>query len=178
LSGLDIAAQTGLVLDTVREATAAVLGYRSGADVAPEKAFKDLGFDSLTAVELRNRLASATGLRLAATSIFDYPTAETLAEHLRAHLAPAAMTPAEALASELDRLEAMLAALAADDPAHAVAAHRLRAMVARETQTPDSDVEVADRLGAASTRELLDFIDQEFRASDTAGPAATSPISD
>jgi polyketide synthase 12 len=178
LSGLDAAAQTELVLDLVRKATSAVLGYRSGSDIAPEKAFKDLGFDSLTAVELRNRLATATGLQLAATTIFDYPTAQALAEHLRTHLAPAEVTPAEALTAELDRLEALLAALASDDPANAVATQRLRAMVAMRTPTADPDVEVADRLGAASTRELLDFIDQEFKASDTAGPSATLPFSD
>ncbi|MFD2768411.1 SDR family NAD(P)-dependent oxidoreductase [Micromonospora eburnea] len=180
LSGLDVSAQTELVLDLVRKTTAAVLGYRSGSDVAPEKAFKDLGFDSLTAVELRNRLATATGLQLAATTIFDYPSAQALAEYLRARLAPAEVTPVEALTAELDRLEAMLAALGTDDPAHAVAAHRLRAMAmaTRQAQAPDPDVQVADRLSAASTQELLDFIDQEFKASDTAGPSAPLPFSD
>ncbi|MFF9772010.1 type I polyketide synthase, partial [Streptomyces sp. NPDC014636] len=77
---------TEALVDVVRRNAAQVLGH-SGADaIRADRAFKDAGFDSLTAVELRNRLATATALSLSSTIVFDYPKPTLLADHLRARL--------------------------------------------------------------------------------------------
>ncbi|NLU76783.1 SDR family NAD(P)-dependent oxidoreductase, partial [Streptomyces sp. HNM0575] len=86
LDALPDAERLETLVDVVCGEVAAVLSYSSGGDIDASRAFQDLGFDSLTAVELRNRLTTATGLRLPATLVFDYPTAMSLAEYLRDEL--------------------------------------------------------------------------------------------
>ncbi len=86
LAGVAEGERLGVVLEFVRSQTAVVLGHEGSAAVAPERSFKDLGFDSLGVVELRNRLAGESGLQLPASLVFDYPTPNALASHLLAEL--------------------------------------------------------------------------------------------
>ncbi|MFF4318710.1 SDR family NAD(P)-dependent oxidoreductase [Streptomyces sp. NPDC001568] len=78
----------GIVLTEVRATTAAVLGHAGPDDIGANRAFRELGMDSVTAVELRNRLSAATGVRLPATLIFDHPSPAAVARLLRLELTP------------------------------------------------------------------------------------------
>ncbi|MDF5759336.1 type I polyketide synthase, partial [Spongiactinospora sp. TRM90649] len=96
LAGLPAHERQRLLRTLIQTEVAAVLGHASGDAIDVRRAFKELGFDSLTAVELRNRMNAATGLRLPATLIFDYPTPEALADHLLGELVGADVAEAGA----------------------------------------------------------------------------------
>jgi acyl transferase domain-containing protein/NADPH:quinone reductase-like Zn-dependent oxidoreductase/acyl carrier protein len=93
LAALPEAERDGYVLEAVCAHMAAVLGHDSADEIAPDRTFKELGFDSLTAVELRNRLSAATGLRLPATLVFDFANPFALAQHLREQVAAPGEVP-------------------------------------------------------------------------------------
>ncbi|MCD0449074.1 acyltransferase domain-containing protein [Actinocorallia sp. API 0066] len=144
------------VLDLVRAEAAAVLGLRDPATVDVRLRFRDLGFDSLTAVALRNRLGAACGFRLPVTAVFDHPTPAALADLLLARIAHGEAPPSPVLAA-LDRLEEALAAASEVDGR--AAADRLRALLRRRPDEPDDP---APDLAAASADELLALIDREL----------------
>ncbi|HEY3712042.1 MAG TPA: SDR family NAD(P)-dependent oxidoreductase, partial [Amycolatopsis sp.] len=105
LAGLSPAEQERLLVDTVRTLVAKVLGHLSPDAVDVNRAFRDLGFDSLTAVEARNRLSAVTGVHLATTLLFDYPSTVAVARHIRSELLgepseTAAVVPAPAIVDE------------------------------------------------------------------------------
>jgi acyl carrier protein len=163
LAGLTDEDSDALVLQVVRAHVAAVLGYPGPDDVDPALPFKELGFDSLTAVELRNRLNVATGLRLRATLVFDYPNARALAEYLRGQVVPDAAGAAEPLLAELGRIDAALGTLPADGPVREQVTNRLRDLLAR--LEPTGAASATQDLESATDDEMFEFISREFGVS-------------
>ncbi|WP_410873280.1 SDR family NAD(P)-dependent oxidoreductase [Nocardia sp. A7] len=158
LADLPVADRSAAVHAMVRENAAAVLGHVSPDALAADAAFTDLGFDSLTAVELRDRLNLATGLRLPTTVVFDHPSAASIAEHLLAEL----FGTDDSVLGELDRLEQALARLGPGSVAESTqVAARLRVLLARFDESPALGV---DQVGAATAEEIFDFIDNELGA--------------
>ncbi|MEV6960773.1 type I polyketide synthase [Streptomyces sp. NPDC051207] len=162
LASLPEAEQQRELVELVRREVAVVLGHDDPEALPTERAFTELGFDSLAAVNLRNRLGAATGVRLAATAVFDHPTLAGLAEHLRKQLAAPTAAAVGTLDEELDRLAGVLADVSDEDDRRRALA-RLQGLVGRLAPRPDGDREsVTEQLGTASDEEIFRFIDSEL----------------
>ncbi len=162
LAGLPEAERDRTVLDLVRTEAAAVLGHRGADAIGSTRPFRDLGFDSVTAVEVRNRLRRVTGLRLAATAVFDHPTPVALARFLAAGIAPGG-TPADSAFGALDRLEASLPDLEADENVRMRVEMRLKSLL--NQWSGDRAAPRQAQLADASAAEVFAFIDNELGVS-------------
>nr|WP_275581078.1 type I polyketide synthase [Natronosporangium hydrolyticum] len=148
----------------IQAEAAQVLGHRDPSAVDLGRGFLDLGFDSLTALELRNRLASVTGEPMPATLIFDHPSVETLATWLESRLFadPADNAgDADGAAEPLARLERLLADSGSSPEQRSALVARLRALVTRWDSTSEREPQSAG-LADASAVELFDILDEEL----------------
>ncbi|MFG2608511.1 type I polyketide synthase [Streptomyces sp. NPDC048514] len=177
MAALPEAERERVLTDLVRAHTADVLGHSTPDAIADDRAFKELGFDSLTAVELRNRLNAATGLSLPPTLIFDNPSPATLARHLRSELFPEQPVTADAVFGDLDRWEKALGEITADSGVRDRLTSRLQGLMAQLNGTTppqggittagsgSGDASVEEQLMAASADEIFHMIDNEFGTS-------------
>ncbi|MHA7962371.1 SDR family NAD(P)-dependent oxidoreductase, partial [Streptomyces sp. L500] len=160
LTGLGDEERLRLVQNVVLDTAAAVLGHDSREAVTPSRGFLELGFDSLTAVRLRNRLAKELGLRLPATAVFDHPTPGLLAGYLVERLVGTIDTTALVL-ERMDSLRRSVSGLAADAPDRALIARRLTALL-DELRPPAAPTDDVGDLDTATADEIYAYIDNEL----------------
>ncbi|UZI32662.1 type I polyketide synthase [Streptomyces sp. VB1] len=151
-----------LLGEAVRAEVASVLGHAKPEGIDLTEEFKVLGFDSLTSVELRNRLNRITGLRLSATLIFDHPTPEAVIHHLLAHLVPEEAALDVRILEDADRMDAAMSAFTGDSRTHARIAARLEALLRKWNSVQDSSDHVGDDLESLSDGDLFDALDDEL----------------
>ncbi|MEV0438791.1 type I polyketide synthase [Streptomyces spectabilis] len=166
LAGKPAAEREQTVLDLVCAQVAAVLGHSADTHIDPGRGLQDLGFDSLTSVELRNRLTAATGLRLPSTLVFDHRSAAAITRHVLTLLPRTEPEPESGVLDQLDQLESSLLALTDDGTATKVDL-RLRALLARwsDARAADTDEDVESDVASATDDELFGYLDNELETS-------------
>jgi acyl transferase domain-containing protein len=163
LQGLSAVERARLLVELVRTEVSVVLGHSTTSTVAAERAFNAIGFDSLTAVQLRNRLVTATGLRLSRTVVFDHPTPRALADHLFAELDSLRADASLVVLTDLDAVEVALSAAADDEVLRSRVSLRLREVVAKwESLTSTSDVDGELDLDEATDDEIFRLVDSQL----------------
>ncbi|WP_369355260.1 SDR family NAD(P)-dependent oxidoreductase [Streptomyces sp. cg2] len=161
LAALPEADRGAVLLDLVRATVGGVLGHGEADGIAPDRALKDLGFDSLMSVELRNRLSEATGVRLSATLVFDHPTPSALAEHLRGEITVAdAPSGSGSVLDDFARVEKTALSVFTTPADRTALASRLGALLDRLSEMDARPVSEASSLETASADELMRFIDE------------------
>ena len=164
LAGLPESERSVLLLDVVRSYVAAVIGQPDPAGIDPDRALRELGFDSLMSVELRDKLSDVVGVRLPATLVFDHPTPTALTRYLGLRVAPAepvSAPTARTVLADLDRVGAVALATGVDAATRAALAARLGDLLSRLT-APDVPADDGPDLATADADELLSLIDAEF----------------
>nr|WP_079432328.1 type I polyketide synthase [Streptomyces katrae] len=154
--------RTAALVDLVCVHTAVVLGHADKRTVQPHRTFRELGFASLTAVEFRNRLGSATGMRLSPTMVFDHPTPLALAGQLLCDLG-LDEDPTAALIADVERLERAALALDEADGARTEIADRLRVLLGK-IDPAGAEEPAALELDDADAGDVFAYIDQKYGA--------------
>ncbi|WUC40210.1 SDR family NAD(P)-dependent oxidoreductase (plasmid) [Streptomyces sp. NBC_00557] len=158
LAGMTAPEQAAAVLYVVRTHVAAILGHEDGSAVEPSRSFQDLGFDSVSAVDLRSRLSTAAGRKLPTTLVFDYTTPRALADYLLSQLCPQDGGGAS-VDEELDRFGEYLAGLTAEQIEGSRVVARLHALAGRLTKGDDEGAGSAQAtLESASADDVFEFI--------------------
>ncbi|MCU1687949.1 MAG: Beta-ketoacyl synthase [Amycolatopsis sp.] len=152
-----------VLLDLLRSQVAVVLGHRGSTAVSVDKSFRDQGFDSMTAVELRDRLTAVTGLVLPSALIYDYPTPRAVAGYLVANLVSSEASALGSSASELDRFEAALSSEPANGAAREALGDRLEKILFRLRQPAMTAGRSSEEdIRTVPVDELLSIIDEEL----------------
>ncbi|MEV2243854.1 type I polyketide synthase [Streptomyces sp. NPDC049970] len=162
LTAAEPAERERLMLDRVRREAAVALGHDSDGELRSDRSFRDLGFDSLTVVALRNRLSALTGLKLATTLVFDHPTFPDLARHLNGLLfAPATGAATPAMSPEEEATWSTLRAIPLNRLRETGLLDTLLELAATPdqgaAQEPDGASGTADRIGDMDLADLVEL---------------------